>query len=339
MPGGDEGSWVNLTTDDKGRIYASDQYGRRSLPFPRSGGGSGSRSEVGRKMPVRNPRGERHALRLRGPVCRVNDYEGDVDCGLYRLTDTNNDDLLDKVEVLRAMDEKGDHGVHAVVLTPDKKSLMLICGNGAKPTRHHEFPGPGNGGKDHLLRMPMAAVSCADCVHGTRRHHLPRFTRREKFRGLSSGYRNIFEHRFNRDGELFTYDADMGSRLQHLRGIAPRESIMSRAVRYGLSATQRKRPRVLQRQSAGRAQHRPRFASSSDTVPSFRRSRTPSTSSIGAGARLSAAFRREWIELHRDEGGIRHGRAASRHRRDHPSRRRDVFHDRPDAASSPVSIA
>jgi hypothetical protein len=27
VPGGDEGSWVNLCTDDKGRIYASDQYG------------------------------------------------------------------------------------------------------------------------------------------------------------------------------------------------------------------------------------------------------------------------------------------------------------------------
>ena len=27
VPGGDQGSWVNLCTDDKGRIYASDQYG------------------------------------------------------------------------------------------------------------------------------------------------------------------------------------------------------------------------------------------------------------------------------------------------------------------------
>ena len=27
VPGGEQGSWVNLTTDDAGRIYVSDQYG------------------------------------------------------------------------------------------------------------------------------------------------------------------------------------------------------------------------------------------------------------------------------------------------------------------------
>ena len=27
VPGGEQGSWVNLCNDDKGRIYASDQYG------------------------------------------------------------------------------------------------------------------------------------------------------------------------------------------------------------------------------------------------------------------------------------------------------------------------
>ena len=65
----------------------------------------------------------------------VNDYEKKIPSGLYRITDTNGDDQLDKVEMLRAIEASGDHGVHAVVPTPDGKSLYLICGNGAKKTK------------------------------------------------------------------------------------------------------------------------------------------------------------------------------------------------------------
>ncbi len=61
----------------------------------------------------------------------VNDYESKIPSGLYRISDSNADDQLDKVELLRGIDSKGDHGVHAVVLTPDGKGLYLVCGNNA----------------------------------------------------------------------------------------------------------------------------------------------------------------------------------------------------------------
>ena len=52
-----------------------------------------------------------------------------MDSGVYRLTDSNGDDQLDRVEKLKTMHARGDHGVHALLLSPDKKSIYLITGN------------------------------------------------------------------------------------------------------------------------------------------------------------------------------------------------------------------
>ncbi len=52
--------------------------------------------------------------------------------GLYRVRDTNGDDVLDKVEQLRKLEGNGEHGPHAVVLAPDGKSLYVVAGNGTK---------------------------------------------------------------------------------------------------------------------------------------------------------------------------------------------------------------
>lgn len=66
------------------------------------------------------------------------------------------DDQLDKVELLREITVCGDHGVHAVLPTPDGNALFLVCGNGAKPTTlAPTSPVPAIWGEDHLLpRMP-----------------------------------------------------------------------------------------------------------------------------------------------------------------------------------------
>ena len=62
----------------------------------------------------------------------VNDYENKIPSGLYRITSSNGGDSLDKVELLRAMEARGDHGVHAVVPTPDGKSLFLEVREGER---------------------------------------------------------------------------------------------------------------------------------------------------------------------------------------------------------------
>ena len=209
VPGGEQGSWVNLCNDDKGRIYASDQYGGLYRFTPPPAGQPLDPAKV-EKVPA-DIRAVNGMLFAFGALyVGVNDYESKIQSGLYRITDSNGDDQLDKVELLRGFESKGDHGVHAVLPTPDGKALYLVCGNGAKPT---QFAGssqvPAIWGDDHLLpRMPDGRGFMRDVMApgGIIYRVSPDG---KQFEVFASGFRNIFDASVNHDGELFTYDADM----------------------------------------------------------------------------------------------------------------------------------
>ncbi len=209
MPGGEQGSWVNLCLDDKGRILASDQYGGLfRFSAPPAGKALDPKNVEKLSVEIRAVNGMLWAF---GALyVGVNDYENKIPSGLYRITDSNGDDQLDKVELLRAIEARGDHGVHAVVLAPDGKSLFLVCGNGSKTTKFEATsPVPSIWGEDHLLpRMPDGRGFMRDVMApgGIIYRVSPDG---EKFEVFSSGYRNIFDAALNDDGELFTYDADM----------------------------------------------------------------------------------------------------------------------------------
>jgi putative heme-binding domain-containing protein len=209
VPGPEQGSWVNLCTDDKGRIYASDQYGglyRFAPPAP----GQPLDPKSVQKVPA-DIRAVNGMLFAFGALyVGVNDYEAKIPSGLYRITDSDGDDQLDKVELLRAIESRGDHGVHAVLLSPDEKSLFLVTGNGAKLTDIEKTsPVPRVWGEDHLLpRMPDGRGFMRD-VMGPGGIIYRVSPDGKKFEAFASGFRNIFDAAFDRDGELFTYDADM----------------------------------------------------------------------------------------------------------------------------------
>ena len=145
----------------------------------------------------------------------VNDYERKATSGFYRISDTDNDGELDKVQLLRAFESKSDHGVHAIVPTPDGKHFYLITGNNAVIEEGPYKGTPDSSpvakiwGDDHLLpRIPDG--------RGHNRHVLApggivyRISRDGKdFEIFASGFRNIYGGSLNKDGELFTYDADM----------------------------------------------------------------------------------------------------------------------------------
>jgi putative heme-binding domain-containing protein len=214
VPGGDQGSWVALAQDDQGRIYASDQYGDLYRFNAPAAGQPLRRADV-KKLPL-NIRAINGMVFAYGALyAGVNDYEQKTISGLYRITDSNDDGDLDKAELLRAFDSKSDHGVHKVLPTPDGKGLYLITGNnaiiegGPIDGTAASSPVPKIWGDDHLLpRMPDG--------RGHNRHVLApggivyRMDPDGKnFEIFASGFRNIYGGGVNRDGELFTYDADM----------------------------------------------------------------------------------------------------------------------------------
>ncbi len=208
VPAAEQGSWVSLCTDDKGRIYAGDQYGAIYRFAPPAAGQPLDPATI-EKVPAAIKAADGMLWAFGALWVGVNDYEKAENCGLYRVTSSKGDDVLDKVEKIRGMEARGDHGVHAVVLAPDGKSLFLICGDSAQATPVNTSSVPVVWGEDHLLpRMPDGRGFMRDALGpgGTIYRISPDGQVWDRY---ATGFRNIYDAAFNRDGELFTYDADM----------------------------------------------------------------------------------------------------------------------------------
>jgi len=209
VPGQDQGSWVNLCTDDKGRLLVSDQYGGlyRITPPP---AGEVVKAEDVEKVPA-GIRGVNGMLWSNGALyVGVNDYERKIASGLYRISDSNGDDQLDQVELLQEVESHSDHGVHALMPTPDGEDFYLVTGNNTiPPALADSSPVRQVWGEDHLLpSMPdgrghnRGVLAPGGIIYRVSPDG-------QKFEAYASGFRNIFDAAVNRDGELFTYDADM----------------------------------------------------------------------------------------------------------------------------------
>lgn len=209
VPLATQGSWVNLCLDPQGRLIAADQHGALyRFPVPAPGTKLDPATIETIDVPVKAVNGMVWAFGALYVV--VNDYERKMEAGLYRITDTDGDDHLDRIELLRGLSSGGDHGAHAVLLTPDGKGLYVVCGNNVKPTTMSPHsPVPAIWGEDHLLpRMPDGRGFMRDkLAPGGIIYRVTPDGR--DFEVFAAGFRNIFDAAIDRDGELFTYDADM----------------------------------------------------------------------------------------------------------------------------------
>lgn len=209
VPGQEQGSWVNLCTDNKGRLLVSDQFGGLYRITPPAPGEAVSGADV-EQVPA-NIRGVNGMIwAFDALYVGVNDYEQKISSGMYRITDSNGDDQLDKVELLHKVDSRSDHGVHALVPTPDGEAFYLVTGNNTTPPPLADTsPVRQVWGEDHLLpSMPdgrghnRGVLAPGGIIYRVTPDG-------QKFEAVASGFRNIFDAAVNRDGELFTYDADM----------------------------------------------------------------------------------------------------------------------------------
>jgi hypothetical protein len=134
---------------------------------------------------------------------------GKFDSGLYRVRDTNGDDQLDTVDLLHALEGGGDHGWHALLRGPDGKLLCVVAGDATVRPKLAASRVPLIWGEDHLLpRLPDArgfmttTLAPGGCFYRVDPEG-------KNWELISVGYRNTYDAAFNRDGELFTFDADM----------------------------------------------------------------------------------------------------------------------------------
>lgn len=198
----DQGSWVSMTHDPKGRLIVSDQYG--SLYRARIDGDDVGVEKL--KLAIGHAQGLLCAFDSLYVVVNGRAAEGS---GLYRLRDTNRDDQYDEVKLLRSIQGSGEHGPHAVILSPDGKSLYITGGNHTELPDPEESCVPRRWDEDQLLprmwdagghavgRMAPGGWICRTDPDG------------KTFELISNGYRNEYDIAFDQNGELFTFDADM----------------------------------------------------------------------------------------------------------------------------------
>jgi putative heme-binding domain-containing protein len=200
-----EGSWVSMAVDPKGRLIVSPQEGTGNmLRITLSPQG-----QVAGVEQIHAPVGSAMGLLYAFDSLYVSG-KGPDGLALYRLRDKDNDDQFESVELIRKFDGAGgEHGSHAVVLGPDNK-LYYVHGNFVKqpkdispnsPHQHYaedqllprgeDGNGFGVGIKPpggFVVRMDPGGKNC------------------ELF---AAGLRNTYDIAFNPDGELFGFDSDM----------------------------------------------------------------------------------------------------------------------------------
>ena len=207
VPRETEGSWVSMAVDPKNRLIVSDQYGKLYRVTPSKIGEDAATTKV---EPIKVEIGEAQGLLWAFDSLYVVVNRGEkYPSGLYRVTDTNNDDTLDKVELLRKLDGGGEHGPHGIVLSPDGKSLYIVAGNATALTDLSSTTVPRPWGEDNLLpRMVDGSgfMSNEKAPGGWTARVSPDG---KDWELISMGYRNHYDIAFNRDGEAFTYDSDM----------------------------------------------------------------------------------------------------------------------------------
>lgn len=229
------GSWVCLAVDGKGRILASDQGGVGICRITPPALGSSDKTQV-----------ERLDIRINGKqvsgaqgmlwafdslyIC----CNGGPGSGLYRARDTNGDDQFDEVVMLMAIRGGGEHGPHALRLSPDGKSIFVDCGNHTAPPVDRVLNAATQtlgGVRPEPLRATLpAAMTSRIAPNWDEDLLLPRQwdgnghaagilapggwiaktdPDGKSWEMFSIGYRNQYDFAFNADGEMFVYDADM----------------------------------------------------------------------------------------------------------------------------------
>lgn len=212
----EQGTWVSMAVDDKGRLYISAQ-GKQIPPEPPfdvdpvlrvtlkpDGGG------VERIEPVPLPVGGAMGMLWAFDSLYVSGVGPDGQA-IYRLFDTNHDDALDKLTLFKKVpDGWGEHGAHALVVGPDNL-LYIAHGNSTSLVEGVAADSPHrNWAEDDLLPRIMDPVATffdkLKVPYGHVYRVDPDGKRWELFAG---GFRNQYDIDFNPAGELFTFDSDM----------------------------------------------------------------------------------------------------------------------------------
>jgi putative heme-binding domain-containing protein len=202
----DEGSWISMALDNKGRLIVSPQDDKqplRRITLTRAG-------QVAKIEPIPAPVKQAMGMCYAHDSLYVNGH-GPEGTGLYRLIDSNHNDQFDTNEVhfLKKFQGEGEHGYHAVVEGPDGM-MYVMNGNHTKVPEGISTNSPHkNYQEDFLLPRLWDANGHAVGILAPGGHILQTDPEGRQWKLLLAGFRNSYDFAFNPDGEIFTFDSDM----------------------------------------------------------------------------------------------------------------------------------
>ncbi|TDQ15093.1 putative heme-binding domain-containing protein [Algoriphagus boseongensis] len=217
----DQGSWVAMTFDDKGRMITSDQYGfLYRLELPPIGSDSTVKPKV-EKLIVGNvpdslvgmgyAQGLLYAFNSLYVMVNHNPNETfSQPTGLYRIQDLDGDDQFETITQIRELKgQQGEHGPHSMKLTPDGKGIYLIAGNHVDVPEMNSYRLPRVWNEDNLfplIKDPRGHANSRMAPGGW----IARIDPEGKdWELIGAGFRNAFDFDYNEVGDIFAYDADM----------------------------------------------------------------------------------------------------------------------------------
>ena len=223
-------SYVVITFDSKGRLFASKEYDHPRLLLDNDNDGIYESEKVFSDK-VRNCQG----LWFDGPTLwgACAPFDSPVQggpppapgskpapqtSGLYKMTDTNGDDVADTWEKFSGfVGGIQEHGPHAIRRGPDGIPTIILGNNTfypdemVNPAGPLGGPGTPNPSKESqfLPALPDGrgfGPSVKEGLHGT----IARIDEQAKqYTLLVGGLRNAYDYAFNQAGEMFTFDSDM----------------------------------------------------------------------------------------------------------------------------------
>jgi putative heme-binding domain-containing protein len=206
----DQGSWVAMAFDPKGRIIVSDQddKGVFRVTLPSEGSEIGVESLKGFPYePI--PWGERQVGGALGFLYAFDSLYMSSMKGLYRIRDTDGDDTYDDFKLLSKLNHGYEHSAHSIIPSEDGKALYLVSGNYTRTPKGTASLQPPVWQEDSLLPampdpsghavglLPPGGWVCRISPDG------------KDWEMIASGFRNPVDLAINREGELFTFDSDL----------------------------------------------------------------------------------------------------------------------------------
>ncbi|MDB6054272.1 MAG: heme-binding protein [Verrucomicrobiales bacterium] len=198
----DEGSWVSMTIDPKGRFIVSPQDGGL-LRMTVSEGGKVEVEHISDKV------GWAMGLLYAYDSLYISG-KGPEGLGLYRMKVGAGGDELGQAVLLRKFpDGAGEHGSHALVLGPDGK-IYFMNGNFVKvPADVSPYSQHKHYADDHILPRANDGNGFGNGLKPPGGFLLRMDKDAKEVELFASGFRNTYDFGFNTDGEIFGFDSDM----------------------------------------------------------------------------------------------------------------------------------